>query len=180
MFLSCSDSSQQNPFLLIEESKNVFNLKGEKSYFPEIINPIDINAVGDFLIISENRRNDPKYPLIHILQKSPLLYKSAKGKPGFGLFEIPDITLVESGPNDSTFTVYSSMDKKLTDFSLKDTSILGINEYKQPEGLYGVYRMYHATDSTMLGIMANDPNRLVEFSLNDGRRIPLSVLFIKV
>jgi hypothetical protein len=170
-FLSCSEGAKENPFLEIEKSKNVFNLKGDKIYFPKIINPISINDNGDFLIISENRRNDPKYPLLHIIQKWPLELVSSKGKPGFGPFEIPDATLVESGPNDSTFTVYSSMSKTLTDFSLTDTSMLGFNQYKQPQELYGVYQMFHATDSTMLGVMANDPNRLVEFSLNDGKRL---------
>ena len=79
--------------------------------------------------------------------------------------------LVESGPNDSTFTVYSSMSKTLTDFSLTDTSLLGIHQYKQPEGLYEVYRMFHATDSTVLGLKSIDPNRLVEISLKDGKRV---------
>ncbi|UZD24764.1 BF3164 family lipoprotein [Algoriphagus halophytocola] len=130
-----------------------------------------MNAVGDFLIISENRRNDPTYPLIRIFRKSPLSYFSSKGKPGFGPLEIPSATLVESGPNDSTFTVYSGMSKTLTDFSLADTSLLGINQYKQPEGLYEVYKMFHATDSTMLGIKSIDENRLVEISLKDGKRI---------
>jgi len=170
-FLGCSHDSQENQFLAIEKGENDFDLKGKKIYIPEIIDPISINATSDFLIISENRRNDPIYPLLHILQKSPLKFLSSKGKSGFGPFEIPDATLVESGPNDSTFTVYSSMSKTLTDFSLNDTSLLGINQYKQPEELYGVYRMFHATDSTMLGIMANDPNRLVEFPLNDGSRL---------
>ncbi len=34
-----------------------------------------------------------------------------------------------------------------------------------------MYRMYHATDTTVIGIMANDKNRLVEFSIKDGTRI---------
>ncbi len=168
---SCSSKRAENPFLEIEKSEMVFDLKGEKIYFPEIINPLFINAVGDYLIISENRRNDPKYPLIRILKKSPLGYHSSKGKPGFGPLEIPDATFVEPGPNDSTFTVYSGMAKTLTNFSLTDTSLLGIDQYKQPEELFEVYKMFHATDSTILGIKSIDPNRLVEISLKDGKRI---------
>ncbi|WP_297336176.1 hypothetical protein [Algoriphagus sp.] len=121
LFVSCSFEREKNKFLELEKSDKVFNLKGEKFYFPEIINPLFINAVGDYLIISENRRNDPKYPLIRILKKSPLGYHSSKGKSGFGPFEIPDATLVEPRKNDSTFIVYSGMAKTFTDFSLTDT-----------------------------------------------------------
>lgn len=171
LFVSCSFEREKNKFLELEKSDKVFNLKGEKFYFPEIINPLFINAVGDYLIISENRRNDPKYPLIRILKKSPLGYHSSKGKSGFGPFEIPDATLVEPGKNDSTFTVYSGMAKTFTDFSLTDTSLLGIDQYKQPEGMFEVYNMFHATDSTIIGIKSIDENRLVEISLKDGDKI---------
>ena len=167
LIVFCCTSPEKNPFHI----DRVYELEGKKTYFPEIINPVNINDVGDYIIVSELNRIPADLPLLHVLKKSPLAYVFPKGVTGFGPFEIPDAFLVEPGLSDSTFTVYSAMSKKFTDFSLKDTSRLGISEYKQPEELFGMYKGFHATDSTIIGIMANDPNKLVEFSTRDGRRI---------
>ncbi|WP_339754158.1 BF3164 family lipoprotein [Algoriphagus aquimarinus] len=167
--LACTNSDNKNPFIL--ENENVYHLIGHKTYFSELLMPRHLNVVGDYLIISEGSRLSPDLPLLHVIKKNPLTYKFPKGVTGFGPFEIPDATLVEPGFSDSTFTVYSSMSKKFTDFSLRDTLRLGIKEYKQPQELFGMYRMFHATDSTVIGIMANDSNRLVEFSMLNGKRI---------
>jgi hypothetical protein len=152
-------------------SQNIYNLKGEKTYFPELIMPIHLNVVGEYLIVSEGSRIPPELPLLHVIKKDPLTYQYPKGVTGFGPFEISDASSLEPGLSDSTFTVYSAINKKIVDFSFNDTSRLGIREYKQPDELFGIYRMFHATDTTIIGIMANDKNRLVEYSLKDGKRL---------
>ncbi|WP_158530487.1 BF3164 family lipoprotein [Algoriphagus yeomjeoni] len=167
--LACSNSRKNNPFEL-EETK-IYNLTGKKINYPQLMTPRRLNVVGDYLIVSERSRISLDYPLIHVFKKNPLSYLFPKGITGFGPLEIPDATLVEPGFSDSTFTVYSSMSKKFTDFSLNDSSRLGISEYKQPEGLFGMYSMFHSSDTSVIGIMANDPNRLVEFSTTNGNRI---------
>lgn len=152
-------------------TQNTYNLKGEKTYFAELITPRQLNLVGDFLIVSEGSRISPELPLLHVIKKDPLTYQYPKGVTGFGPLEISDASSLEPGLNDSTFTVYSAISKKIVDFSFKDSSRLGIREYKQPEEMFGMYRMFHATDTTIIGIMANDKNRLVEFSIKNGTRI---------
>ena len=165
---SCANPTKK-PFELDQDS--IYELKGKKTYFPELLIPRRLNMVGDYLIVSERSRLSPEFPLIHVIKRNPYTYEFPKGVTGFGPLEIPDATLIEPGFSDSTFTVYSAMSKKFTDFSLNDTSRLGIKEYKQPQELFGMIRMFHSTDSTVIGIMANDPNRLVEFSMKDGKRI---------
>tara|TARA_R110002020_G_scaffold154741_3_gene335440 strand:- start:476 stop:1570 length:1095 start_codon:yes stop_codon:yes gene_type:complete len=169
VFLGCTNSGKNNAFDLEEE--DILNLEGMKTYFPELLTPRRLNIVGDYLIVSERSRLSPGLPLIHVIKRDPLEYKFPKGVTGLGPLEITDATLIEPGFSDSTFIVYSAMAKKFTDFSLSDSSRLGISEYKQQEGLFGMYRMFHATDTTVIGIMTNDPNRLVEFSTKDGSRI---------
>jgi hypothetical protein len=165
---ACTNTPKK-PFELVD--RDIYNLTGVKIYFPELLTPVNINSVGDFIIVSERNRLSPELPLIHVIKKEPLIYQFPKGVTGFGPLEIPDAFLVEPGFADSVFTVYSAMSKKFADFSLNDTSRLGISEYKQPEGMFEMYKMYHATDSSAIGIMTNDPNRLVEFSTTNGKRI---------
>jgi hypothetical protein len=123
------------------------------------------------LVVVEDRKNSPEYPLIHVLEKGTLNYSFSKGKSGFGPLELASAYGVEGGFSLSTFQLYCLMNKKFVTFSLTDTSQLGIAEFKQPDELFGMYRMYHSSDSTVLGIMADDPNRLVEYSVVTGKRI---------
>ena len=62
------------------------------------------------------------------------------------------------------------MDRKMLEYSLQDTSRLAITEYRQPEIVNRMSRISQATDSTFLGISADDPSRIIEFSRN-GQRI---------
>jgi len=167
--LACTSSGKKDPFDIAPE--NIYTLEGEKVNYPNLMSPRRLNIVGEYLIISENSRVSPNLPLIHVIDKSTLQYKFPKGITGYGPLEISDATLVEPGFSDSTFLVYSSIEKKITGFLLNDTSRLGISQIRQPEPMFGMYSMFHATDSTVIGIMANDPNRLVEFSIKDGKRI---------
>jgi len=148
-----------------------YPLKSRKVNYERIFKPHDISYIDGFLVIAENRRNSPEYPLIHILEKGTLNYLFSKGKSGFGPLEIATATGIEQGFLENTFHVYCSMNKKFVTFSLSDSVQLGISEFKQPDELFGMYMMYHATDSTVLGIMADDPNRLVEYSSVTGKRI---------
>lgn len=168
VIVSCT-VSEKNPFEVAKE--NVYTLTGDKTYFPELLTPRHLNMVGEYLIVSEGSRISPELPLLHIIKKDPLRYQYPKGVTGFGPLEISDASSLEPGLKENTFTVYSAINKKIVDFSLMDSSRLGIKEYKQPEELFGMYRMYYATDTTVIGIMANDKNRLVEFSIEDGIRI---------
>lgn len=165
--LSCTGN--KNKFDI--EASNVYSLKGNKIVFQQLMSPRRLNMVGNNLIISENSRVAPELPLIHVINKTTLKYKFPKGITGFGPLEISDATLVEPGFSEGSFLVYSSMEKKFTEFSLNDTSKLGISQYKQSEAMFGMYSLFHASDSSVIGIMANDKNRLVEYSTITGNRI---------
>ncbi|SFB48197.1 BF3164 family lipoprotein [Algoriphagus aquimarinus] len=167
--LGCSTSDKKNPFDLSDQE--IYYLNSKKIYYPELINPMKINKVGDYLIISENPRISPDQPLLHVLGINNLNYLYPKGITGFGPLEISNATLIEEGFTDSTFLNYSSQSKRFSEFSLTNNSRLAISEYKQPDDLYMVYLSYHATDSTIIGLMANDLNRLAEYSIKDGKRI---------
>lgn len=169
LLFGCSIANKKDPFDLRDQE--IFDLEIEKTNIPELINPMKINKVGKYLIISENPRISPENPLLHVLDKESLTYLYPKGITGFGPLEISNSTLIEEGFTDSTFINYSSQSKRLSEFSLSNESRLALSEYKQPEDLFMVYLSYHATDSTIIGLMANDPNRLAEYSTKDGRRI---------
>ncbi len=153
------------------EDVRVFTLKSIKKNYEGIYIPYEISSIDHHLVIAENRRNSPEFPLIHVLEKGTLTYLFSRGKAGFGPFEIATAYGIEPGFLENSFQVYCPINKKFVTYSLSDTSQLGIAEYKQPDELFGMYTMYHATDSTVLGIMADDQNRLVEYSSVTGKRI---------
>lgn len=169
IYYSCH-SKKENGFQDFQNTPS-YSLASIKKNYDGIFKPWDISSIDDHLVIAENRRNSPEFPLIHVLEKGTLNYLISKGKSGFGPLEIASASSVEPGFLSNTFQVYCSMNKKFVTFSLSDTSKLGISEYKQPDELFGMYMMVHASDSTILGIMADDPNRLVEYSSVDGKRI---------
>ncbi|GMQ29356.1 BF3164 family lipoprotein [Algoriphagus confluentis] len=163
-------SKKENGFQDFQSTPS-YSLASIKKNYEGIFKPWDISSIDDHLVIAENRRNSPEFPLIHVLEKGTLNYLFSKGKSGFGPLEIVSASSVEPGFLSNTFQVYCPMNKKFVTFSLSDTSKLGISEYKQPDELFGMYMMFHASDSTILGIMADDPHRLVEYSSVDGKRI---------
>ena len=156
-FLSCGNQKAKSPFDFPANGKPVFNISSKKTYLPELIIPYKIEKKGKFLIVIERSRISPEMPLIHLIDRATLTYISPKGQMGYGPNEITDGHLFESGFSDSTFWVNSTMSKRMAEFSLHDTSLMSINEFRQPESMYLAINMQFATDSTFLCIMANDP-----------------------
>ncbi|MHA7131968.1 BF3164 family lipoprotein [Algoriphagus namhaensis] len=173
VFLLILYSCQQQEDDNFQEFENVptFSLASIKKNYEGIYKPRDISGIGNHLIVAESRSADPDFPKIHVLEKTTLKYAFAKGKAGFGPLEIATASSIEPGFSDDTFLVYCSMNKKFVTFSLSDTSLLGIAEYKQPDELFGMYMKFHVNDSIVLGIMADEPNRLVEYSTITGKRV---------
>lgn len=170
LLISTSCQKKENKSIQDFEATKNFSLKSIKQNFDAILKPLDISSLNGYLVIAEDRRNSPEYPLIHVLEKGTLNYLFSKGKVGFGPMEIASAFGIEEGFSDQTFQVYCPMNKKFVTYSLTDTSQLGISEYKQPDEL-GMYMMHHATDSTVLGIMVDDYNRLVEYSVLTGEKV---------
>ncbi len=170
-FLSACDSNKpKSPFDFPTNGKPEFDLTGEKVYLPELITPSEINAKGKFLIVVEQWRLPKDKPLIHVIDKNSLEYIMPKGVNGLGPNEITDGHLFDSGFSDSTFWVHSAISKRMAEFSLYDTTLLSIYEFRQSEDMSLAHRVLFSTDSTFLCIVASDSNRFVEYDM-EGKRI---------
>lgn len=119
------------------------------------------------LLVSENPRVSPDLPLMHVIDAGDMSYNFSQGKMGFGPGEISDASDFDLGSNDSTFWVYSSMEKRISEFSLFEPSELAKKQIKQPENFFKAYSCLILTDSTFLGMFVDSPYRLVEFGFNN-------------
>jgi hypothetical protein len=169
--ISCDFGKPKSPFDFPANKLPEFSLSSEKVYLPELINPMNINQKNDLLVVFELYRISEDKPLVHLVRKKDLSYFGSKGKTGFGPNEITDAELFDSGFDDSTFWVYSSISKRMSEFSLIDSGRQSINQFKQPEGMYMMYNMYFTSDSTFLCISASDENKLIELDINGNRKM---------
>lgn len=128
--------------------------------------PMTVRFKKGKLLVSESSRVSPDLPPIHVIAAGDMSYKFSQGKTGFGPGEISDASDFDLGSNDSTFWVYSSMEKRISEFSLYEHSELATHQIKQPVNFYKAYSCYFLTDSTFLGMFVDSPYRLVEFGLN--------------
>jgi hypothetical protein len=131
---------------------------------------VKIERKGKFLIVVEDRRIPLEKPVMHIINKNTLEYIMPKGVNGLGPNEITDAHLFDPGFSDSTFWVNSTMSKRMSEFSLYDTSPLSQYEFRQPEVMLASYKVLMITDTTFLSFVASDSNRYVEHHM-DGRRL---------
>ncbi|WP_425636742.1 BF3164 family lipoprotein [Algoriphagus yeomjeoni] len=166
----CTNNKPYTNFDFERNGKPIFQLKGEKVFFPEILNPRKIDQKGEFLIIQESYRISSDKPLIHIIRKNPLSLYSSKGIIGEGPGQISDSDIFDPGLSDSTFWINAVMSKKMSQFNLFDTSRLSIREFRQPENMILAYTVYLTNNGTFIGLMADSPNKLTEFDF-DGNRI---------
>ena len=169
-FSACKSKSPKSPFDFPANGKPVFDLKSKKVYLPEILFPYKIERKGKSLIVIETKLIPLEKPIIHIINKNTLEYIMPKGVNGLGPNEITDAHLFDPGFSDSTFWVNSTMSKRMSEFSLYDTTQLSLNEFRQPPIMYAAYKTLMLTDSTFLSIVASDSNRFVEYNMN-GKRL---------
>ncbi|GMQ28775.1 BF3164 family lipoprotein [Algoriphagus confluentis] len=142
-------------------------LESEKIEFEELRIPRKVRYKNGKLVVSENSRISPDLPLIHVIDSKKMSYMFSQGKNGFGPGEISDATDFDLGFNDSTFWVYSAVEKRISEFSLFEKSDLAINQIKQPVNFFKAYSCLFLTDSTFIGIFVDSPYQLVEFGLDN-------------
>lgn len=147
--------------------KEIRLLESKKIYFEELKMPTKVRFKKGKLLVSENSRISPDLPLIHVIDANDMSYIFSQGKSGFGPGEISDATDFDLGSNDSTFWVYSAIEKRISEFSLFEQSELAKYQIKQPENFFKAYSCYFLTDSTFLGMFVDSPYRLVEFGLTN-------------
>ncbi len=119
----------------------------------------------NYLIVTENHRISPELPLIHLFLKEPLTYFNSKGTAGFGPNEIPSADVYNHGHSDSTFFMYSGMDKKFVEYNMYDSSMLGISEFRMPGSETPLGLVFFLPDSTFIGISTFDENKFLEVNL---------------
>lgn len=136
LFASCAKSEDElkNRNITWEDFETI-EVKSEKHYFEEIINPSSISFNGDKLIITEAWRVPEEFPRMHLIDVMDWTYDKPKGKYGKGPFEISDISQLLKGPDQDDFWVYNLNARKLVIFSTKDSTLLGENEWKLPKDI---------------------------------------------
>jgi hypothetical protein len=153
--------------LLSCESKNeaieIFNLSGKSKVFTQIINPEKIRVKNDFIVILESPSLDALNRPIHIVDRKKMKFLYSLGRIGFGPNEISDASSVEFNESDSTFSVYSSIDKKISKFSFKESES-SISQLKQKNDFFKAYSVIGYTDSSFLALTVDSPSRFVEFN----------------
>jgi uncharacterized ubiquitin-like protein YukD len=140
-----------------------FNLVGQTLHLTELINPDHIRIKNNFIVVLESPSMDAFNPPIHIINRKTkdLLYST--GQIGFGPNEISDATSVEFSKNDSIFYIYSSIDKKISEFSFSYSATPNY-QIKQKNDFFKAYKVLKYTDSTYLGLTVDSPSRFVEFN----------------
>ncbi|RZS97087.1 BF3164 family lipoprotein [Cecembia calidifontis] len=159
IFISCKDENPVNEKILTSK-KIIFN---------ELINPQKIFLKGDYIIVFErNGIPEDKAP-IHLIDLIEFKYKTSCGKIGFGPGELPDAHNFDFGFNDSTFWVYSALDKKINEFSLFFYNDLALNQIKQSEQFYKVYSALFSEEEKFIGLQVDSPHRFIEFDILNGQ-----------
>lgn len=146
-----------------KEEVVVQNLTGKKIPFPELLNPDKVRVNGDYLFVLESPSVDAMTAPIHVMDIRSNSYLNSFGTVGFGPGEISDASSVEFGSSDTSFYVYSAIDKKISEFVFSQPD-LAINQIKQRGDFFKSYSVLRYADSTFLGLTVDSPSRLVEFS----------------
>lgn len=146
-----------------KEEVIVQNLSSKKLEVKEILNPDKIRISGNYLFILESPSIDANIPPIHVFDIRANSYLKSFGTIGFGPGEISDASSIEFADSDSTFFIYSAIDKKISEFSFSQTD-LARNQIKQKGDFFKAYSVVRFEDSTFLGMTVDSPSRLVKFS----------------
>jgi hypothetical protein len=139
-----------------------FDIKGNKKVFSQILNPNKIRIKSNKIVILESYSSDGELPVIHVVEKEKMEYLHSIGKLGFGPGEISDASSVEFGNSDSTISIYSAVDKKVSLFPLEPVE-LATSQVKQKNYFTKAYSVLGFTDSTFLGLAVDSRARLLEF-----------------
>lgn len=100
---------------------------------------------------------------IHLIDLDEKKYSTSFGTIGFGPGEISDASSIEFGEVDSLFHIYSSIDKKISAFSIGQTKY-ALHQVKQVKDFFKAYSVKCFTDSTFIGLTVDSPARLIEFN----------------
>lgn len=155
ILLSC-----QNDKIFTE--KEIFS---EKLLFNQLINPQKIFIKGNTIIVFERTGILEYQPPIHLIDLKSHQYLSPCGKLGFGPGEISDAHNFDHGFDNTTFWVYSAIDKKISEFNLTDCMEISLNQIKQSEHFFKVYNALFSEENKFIGMQVDSPYRFLEFDI---------------
>jgi hypothetical protein len=162
--VSCQKDAEEENYRIIKvEDFEIISLTSEKYYFEEIINPSNIGLVGEKVLISEAWRVPEENPRNHIINSKDWTYDKPKRKHGEGPLEIIDASIFYKVKKANTFWTYSMNTRKLVEYSMSDSTLLGKSEWKMTEPMMDLWFFTQATDSSYLGTSREDKNRILEF-----------------
>jgi hypothetical protein len=159
--LSSKNEVEFNPEKLIS-----YHLVSEKLDNSNILNPRRLFSQAGFLFVIEDYRMPSNLPLIHIFRKEPLTYFNSKGKIGLGPLEAQSLEVHNPRLSDSTFVMYSGMDRKYIEYNIYDSTRLGIREFKLPHSETPLGSIFFSPDSIFIGIPTFDENKFVLVDLH--------------
>lgn len=133
-----------------------------------MINPSGIGVAGNKVLLSEAWRVPEEHPRMHLINSEDWTYDKPKGKHGQGPLEITDAQFLYSTDSDTCW-IYNMNRRKLVEYSMTDSTLLGKSEWKMTEPMMNLWFFTKASDSTYLGISRDDRNRILEFDLIGNR-----------
>ena len=165
LFSCAAESEKGNHRVLKMEDFREIAISSEKHYFEEVINPSNIGLAHDKLLISEAWRVPVEHPRMHLVNISNWTYEKSKGKHGQGPLEITDAELLYS-PDPDTFWIYNMNRRKLAKFSIQDTSLLAIKDWKFPEPMMDLWFLEFGPNGHYLGVPRESEYKIQEFDSN--------------
>ncbi len=144
IFISCSISNKSD--------NGIPKVDSTKFLYDELINPEKVRYINDKLIVLERANISSENPPVHVINSNNMKYQFSLGQIGFGPGEISDANNVDYGIADNSISVYSSIDKKISEFSLEDRGKLALSQLKQVGDFYKAYSVLRFSDTTFFSI----------------------------
>lgn len=160
---SCATETENESIVSIElDDFKEINLSSKKYFFKEMINPSSFMHQGDKILIGEYHNVPDEYPRFHIINTKDWTYDKPKGKVGQGPLENFAPSFIESQDKD-TFWVYDYNNRKISSFSMNDTSLLAISDHKIPDPSFGPMDIILAPNGYYLGVAWESKSKILEF-----------------
>jgi hypothetical protein len=162
-FISCAPTTENESIVSIklDEFKEI-EISSELHFFEEILNPSSFMQQGDKILIGEYHNVPDEYPRFHIINTNDWTYDKPKGKVGQGPLENNVPSFIESQDKD-TFWVNDYNNRKISSFSMNDTSLLATNDHKIPDPSLGPLDLILIPNGNYLGVASESESKILEF-----------------
>lgn len=164
--VSCDKNTDEENYRIIKkEDFKEISITSEKHFFEEVINPSSIGLAQGKLLISEAWRVPEEFPRMHLINSTDWTYGKPKGKHGQGPLEITDAAQFLYSPSPDYFWIYNMNLRKLVKFSINDSSLLGVQDWKLSEPMAMIHFVETGSDSTYLATPWDGNEIILEFNL---------------